>query len=354
MGVDLELIEIFSAQKRTEVVATKTRSYLAFDHALLDIFNLFNRLAQLDDSRSFVAAALHRPLAEALRDAQQPGPYAFFVRRALEAKSFMRAAVQINPQGGEGLWQNLVILFHEAAHALPAEHPIRVELTHAATVLSSSLANDLILGMTGQLLGALDADPIGQGATKDLDRWQATKGDLHISDDAIHETYALVGSDQRFLNELMCDFFALTCIVDLLASRRARYRKDAYADVVAEALGACHKAFLNMRLLQYLTDIARDWTLHIDSPTMNPLKLRLLVEMTFRGNLGVKRLLDSAESFKIPTLNRELIGRLATLQDAHTTNLFEAGGAYPVIACLPRRPRRTYPRGWVRPDRAGR
>jgi hypothetical protein len=40
-------------------------------------------------------------------------------------------------------------LFHEAAHALPSDNSVRVELSHAA--LASGLANDLDLGTAGQL-----------------------------------------------------------------------------------------------------------------------------------------------------------------------------------------------------------
>jgi hypothetical protein len=88
-GVTCDLVEIYSAQKRTEIVPIEGRTYLVFDHALAETFNLFNRLAHLQGGGSFTAAALHRPLAEALRDAQQPALYAYFVRRALESDPFI-------------------------------------------------------------------------------------------------------------------------------------------------------------------------------------------------------------------------------------------------------------------------
>jgi hypothetical protein len=101
-----------------------------------------------------------------LRDAQQPSLHAYFVRCALEAKPFTRAALQVNPSAGDMFRQNLVILFHEAAHALPSDSSVR--LSHAATILASGLTNDPILGMTGQLSGLLESDSFGQRTEQDI------------------------------------------------------------------------------------------------------------------------------------------------------------------------------------------
>jgi hypothetical protein len=237
----------------------------------------------------------------------------------------MPAAVQGNPRAGEMFWQNLVILFHEAAHALPTSHPVRTELSHAAAVLASGVANDLILGMTGKLSGLFEADAFGKRAEQELDVWRTTKDDLNIGDDAIFDTYAAIGTDQRFLDELMCDFFAIACVVNYLSGSRAATQSEFFPDVVIDALQACHNAFLHMRLLKYLADVARDWPLYDNLPKINPLQLRQLVELTFRGNIVVQRLIDAAGGFEIPELSRKLAEHLARLQDAHTTNLFTIG-----------------------------
>lgn len=323
-GVNCDLAETYSAEKRTEIVTIEGRTYLVFDHALCDTFNLLNRLTHLkvEGAGSFIAAALHRPLAEALREAQEPSLYAYFVRRALEAKPFMRAAMQANPNAGEMFWQNLVILFHEAAHALPADSPVRVELSHAAIILASGLANDLILGMTGQLSGLLEPDAFGQRAEQDLEVWRTAKDDLNISDDVIYETYAEVGSDPRFLDELTCDFFAIACVANYLREGRARTSSEAFPDIVVGALEACYEAFLHMALLKYFADVTRDLPRYIDQAKINPLRVPQLVELNFRANIVVQRLIDTAAAFELPEFSQKIRESLAALQDAHIANLF--------------------------------
>jgi hypothetical protein len=326
-GVSCDLAETYSAEKRTEIVTIEGRTYLVFDHALSETFNLLNRLTHLkvEGAGSFIAAALRRPLAEALRDAQQPSLYAYFVRRSLEAKPFMRAAVQANPSAQVMFWQNLVILFHEAAHALPADGSLRVELTQAAIILASGLANDLILGMTGQLSCLLEPDTFGRRAEQDMEVWRATKDDLGIGDDAIYEIYAEVGTDPRFLDELMCDFFAIACVTNYLRDGRARSPREAFPDIVIDAFQACHIAFLHMRLLKYFADVTRDLPRPSDQAKINPLRLRQMVELSFRGNIVVQRLVDAAGAFELPELSSKLAQSLAAVQDAHTANLFNIG-----------------------------
>jgi hypothetical protein len=326
-GVSCELAETYSAEKRTEIVTIEGRTYLVFDHALAETFNLLNRLTHLkmEGAGSFIAAALYRPLAEALRDAQQPSLYAYFVRRALEAKPFTRAAVEANPNAAGMFWQNLVILFHEAAHALPADGALRVELTQAAMILASGLANDLILGMTGQLSGLLEPDGFGQRAEQDMEVWRTTKDDLGIGDDAIYETYAEVGSDPRFLDELMCDFFAIACVTDYLRDSRVRTPQEAFPDIVIDAFQACHSAFLHMRLLKYFADVTRDLPRYNELAKINPLQLRQMVELSFRSNIVVQRLIDAAGAVELPELSQKLAQSLAAVQDAHTANLFNVG-----------------------------
>jgi hypothetical protein len=324
LGIHCELTQTYSAEKRTEVVTINDdRNYLVFDHALSETFNLFNRLTTLrvEGADSFIEAALYRPLAEALREAQKPALYAFFIRGALEAKPFMRVVTASNPSAGNMFWQDLVILFHEAAHALPLNSAERTELSCAANVLASTLANDLILGMTGQLSDLLETDAFGERAKKDMETWSAAKDDLNIGDDAIYETYAAVGTDPRFLDELMCDFFAIHCVTTHLNETRARTDPDIFPDVVVSAFLACHAAFLHMRLLKYLADVAHNLAHHLEQAKLDPLKLRWLVELTFRANIVVKRLLDAADIFGLPDLTPKLAERLASVQDAHTGGL---------------------------------
>lgn len=326
-GVACELVGTYSAEKRTEVVTIGSQTYLIFDQALSETFNLFNRLTHLrvEGAGSFVAAALHRPLAEALREAQEPLLYAYFVRRAIEAKPFMRLVVEGNPSGGDMFWQNLVILFHEAAHALSPDNAEREELGHAALVLASGLANDLILGMTGKLSDLLETDSFGDRAKKDVEAWTAAKDDLNIGEDDIYDTYAEVGSDQRFLDELMCDFFAIRCVTKHLGESRSHTTAAEFPEIVIGAFQACYSAFLHMRLLKYFADVMRDLPRHRDQAKLNPLKQRWLVELTFRGNIVVQRLLDAADSFGLAGLSRKLAEHFAALQDAHTASLLSVG-----------------------------
>jgi hypothetical protein len=236
-----------------------------------------------------------------------------------------RRAIDLRTMSVYSFWQNLVILFHEAAHALPADGPLRVELTQAAMILASGLANDLILGMTDQLSGLLEPDSFGQRAEQSIEVWRATKDDLGIGDDAIYETYAEVGSDPRFLDELMCDFFAIACVTDYLRDSRARTPREALPDIVIDAFLACHSAFLHMRLLKHFADVTRDLPRYNDQAKINPLQLRQMVELSFRGNIVVQRLIDTASAFELPELSDKLAHSLAAVQDAHTANLFNIG-----------------------------
>ena len=76
-----------------------------------------------------------------------------------------------------------------------------------------------------------------------------------------------------------------------------------------------------MRLLKYLADVAHNLAHHLEQAKLDPLKLRWLVELTFRANIVVRRLLDAADIFGLPDLTPKLAERLASVQDAHTGGL---------------------------------
>ena len=289
-GLSCELVEIYSAQRRTELVRIENRGILVFDHALPELFNLLNRLLDLD-TPFLVAAALQRPLAEALREAQSFPLYAFFLRRSFEAAPLLRVVVAGQSRGDEVTWQNQIILLHEAAHHLPLTAPLMELSRQAARLQASNLANDLIIGMTGQFNAMLD-DEAGEGnVSQAVQAWQTARQSLDTSDDAISSTYEMLANDPRFLEELACDFFAIAIVAKRL------HAAGRTGEMVVDALVAGSKTFLKMRLVQYLHDMAHDWKNHQGPKQIDPVRLRLLVEMTFRGNAVTRQLLDTAEGF---------------------------------------------------------
>jgi hypothetical protein len=320
LDIKLEFVEVYSAEKQSELVTIDDQHYLVFDHALSEALNQLNSLARLTEVDDFIAAALHRALAEALRKAGEGPLYAFFVRRALEVKSIVSASSEGGVYSFDILWQNLFIIYHEAAHGLGRGNSLRDRLLSNASLMASTMMGEVIAALTGTLLKDVLDEPSGTLA-RDLHSWLATKDDLGLGDESIHAAVTRVATDARFLDELACDAFAIACVLDNLSQRRANYEESIADDIAVEAITACYRTFLNMRLLQYIDDVARGWRDYVGQTAVNPLNLGLLVEMLLRSNAFVLGIVGRDTGAIGPAAKATLPRAIAEVQESHNDSL---------------------------------
>lgn len=327
LGVPCKLVETFSAGKRCTSAWVEGERYIVFDHAVLECFAQLDWLSGPSANASLIRAAFQRVLAESARGAQNVELYAFFVRRALEVRSLFPQSGELPDVSFARFWQAAFVLCHEAAHALPHDHSMRQALDARAVSSVSSLTNELVLGLTGQLTDMLGA-PDGKEKSPvqgDLEEWIATRDDLGLGEDAIFSTYEAVGTDPRFLDEVACDSFAVTGLVHALTIRRETIPTDAFPELLLNVMLAAYRGFLHHRLLSYFDDVLRSLPAHLVAERINPLKLRLMVEFGLRGNLVVLQMLEAVGDLTSDAAKATLRERFATIQMRHTENLFEVG-----------------------------
>jgi hypothetical protein len=299
-------------------------TYLVYDHALLDCFDQFERFAKPGLPLSLVAAALHRAFAESARDAQLVALYLFYVHRASEIASLFADAPPDPSSELDRRWQTLLILFHEAGHAVPSGHEAREAIDLQALLLASGMLTEQIAGLNGSLSGLLGDNPLGNQAQAAQDNWKVIRDDLNIGDDAISDTLHAVAVDSRFHREIASDSFALAAIRNALAAETASLDEDRARALVRTALLAVSRGLLHMRLLAYLDSVAGNLPDHLDSAHVNPLRLQAMVEMGFRSNITIREIVQIAVDLCGDTFATELREDLAAQQIGHTTSLFEA------------------------------
>lgn len=325
LGVSCELLETYTVARRCDALEIEGRRYILFDHALLDCFALLDWVSGKGAQPSFTAAALMRVFAEAAREAQRLDLYAFYLRRAAEIAPLVNKRPRTDLEPG-GVWRVSTILFHEGAHSLSKDHEVRRRLEEHAQLRASDLMNELIAGLTGQLLARLGEKGPSPALRADLDRWQAARDDLNIGDEAIFATFEATGTDPRFLDEVACDSFAVAGLRSVLLERSRSYGSRAAAEMTVQAFVAAYRAFLHLRLLQYVDDVMRELQAHMAADHLDPLKLRLLVESSFRGNLFVQQLLDVAEELGGVKAARRLRDELEAVQSRHSEQLVAVAG----------------------------
>jgi hypothetical protein len=297
LGICCDLIEVYTIVKRVQHREVDGVHYIVFDHALLESFGVLDGLCGNRIPAQTKALAMSRFFAEACRNANRGLLYAFFVVSALRIFPLLARAEPWLRFRAHRRWQVLLLLSHEAAHALPASHPVRTELLHSAAISASSLTNDLVQGMTGQLLGLLATDDeFSNQAKSDVDVWLRIRDEMQIDDDTIFAAFERVGTDPRFLDEIVCDSFSITALARDLQLGMPPGAGRGVEAVPVDVFIMAYRAFLHLRLLTYIEEVAANIEKLIDTTRIEPFKLVLWVEILFRGNLFVNRVMIVAET----------------------------------------------------------
>ncbi len=322
-GVHCSLLETRTPARRCDCLEVAGERYIQLDYGLLDCFALLDWAGAKSGNASFTATVLQRPFAEAARLAQQGQLYLFFIRRAFEVTP------RILPRHGVYLsafarhWLAILVLCHEGAHALSPDHALRKAIEDYATLSASSMMNEMISGLTGQLSSLIDGEPESGTLQRDLENWSATRDDLAIGDDAVFATFEAVATDPRFLDEIACDRFAMMRIEAALAEIRTTMEAPEFDSLAREVLVIIYRGFLHLRLLKYLDDLFRELPANLAADKIDPLKQRQMVEIGFRGNLVVKLILDAVRDLVGESAANKLLTDLATTQADNTQRLFE-------------------------------
>lgn len=298
LGVEVTLHDTYSAQKSPEMIQYNGVKLLVVDHALIDYFRILNSLVRFRDQPDLVAAILQRPLAEACRNAGHLKHYAFFIKRAIEIKPYVRVLEQAGPHSLDTFWQMLTVLAHEAAHAIPQGSELGENLWLQARLDISMEVNSLIEKTNDMLVSLLnDAD----GESNNRDQMIDTMGDLQLllqstgksgSAGIDSSVFLSKTQDNDFVEEIMCDSFAVTVIGMQLERYKNQEDKLLDAEVIAGNLLAAYKTFLNMRFNKYIDDICQLIDTDASKEKIDPIKQNGLVEFTIRGNFFAKRIIQ--------------------------------------------------------------
>jgi hypothetical protein len=324
LGVTCELVETYSIARCCEIVRENGANYLVYDHALLDCFRLLDALTKPGLPIAMVAAALHRVFAESARSAQLMALYLFYLHRAREVQTMFSDIPSRRLSAADNRWQTLLVLLHEAGHVAPRGHPAREAIDFQAQLLASGMLSEQIAAFSGRLSALLDDDPLGQQAREAQEDWAATRDDLNLGDEAISETLHAVATDPRFLSEIASDAFALAGIKNLLAAELAPMKTADAERLVCGALLAVSRSLLHMRLLAYIDGIAENLPVHLDAAQVDPLLLRMMVEMNFRSNITVREIADMARDLCGEQFAQALRLDLAEQQIRHTKSLIDS------------------------------
>lgn len=322
-GVDCKLLETHTPARRCDNLEIAGDRYIQLDHGLLDCFALFDWVGGGSANPSFTAAAFQRPFAEAARIAQQGELYLFFMRRAREVASLVLPLGAAHQLTFARSWQAHLVLCHEGAHALARDHQMRRAIDDYATLSASSMMNEMIAGLTGQLNHLLGEEEVSSALCSDQENWSVVRDDLQIGDEAIFATFEAVATDPRFLDEIACDRFAVVGIEAALMQIRASMPAPEFARLAKEALITAYRGFLHLRLLKYLDDVFRELPANLAADKINPLNQRQMVEIGFRGNLVVKLILDAARDQLGEAEAEEFLSALGAIQADHTQRLFD-------------------------------
>lgn len=323
-GITCDLIEVYTIAKRVRHREVGGVHYIIFDHALLEAFALLDGLCEEGIPAQPRALAMSRLFAEACRGADRGLLYAFFIVSGLRVSPLLARSKPWLRFPKRRSWQILLLLSHEAAHALPASHPKRKELLQSAAFSASLLITDLLRGLTGQLLAFLDDpdDEFARQAKIDVDVWLSVRDELHVDDDTLFGAFEKVGTDPRFLDEIACDGFAIAALArDIRSDGRAAAPSNTAAASL-DALVQAYRAFLHLRLLTYIGEVASNIEKLIETTRVEPFKLILWVEILFRGHLFVRGLIAVGETILANEAMDDLRRNIAQVQNEHTVELF--------------------------------
>lgn len=325
LGVSCTLIESYTVARRCDAIGANGQRFIVFDHAQLESFGLLEQLCTIAQP-DFAAAALQRVFAEASRGAGHAAFYRFFLNRAIEIAPAIQRLSSRETAEPFIYWQTLFILLHEAAHALPPDHGLRENLMYQARLMASAMMNEQIARTSGKLREALreiiDEPPLD--LTPFEEAWNATRDDLNLGDQVISDVFYSVATDPRFLDEIACDCFAISCLKTALLEQRGEVDSGSSNASELSILSSVYRGFLHLRLLGYIDEVARQMDVHLAEDRLNPLKIKQLVEVGFRGNLVVRQLLEVGKELGGESFSSQLKIMISDDQATHTDRLFTA------------------------------
>jgi hypothetical protein len=303
LSVECELHQTYSAQKRSELISHGGQNFLVIDQAQLEHFHLMNALADFEPGDEFVRAAMMRPIGESLREAGQLELSLVFLGWAMRAKALLREIQAGNPKASAIHWQHLVVMFHEAGHAMPDDHPMKEALHFDVGLVSSQSINERIMSVNDAMLDLLKGTD-----EKDKQRMSYIGiADSLASQSQIDDATQHLMAKGDYFEELACDQFALQGI-------RYSFFEDMLADefresALEEAFVSAYQGFLNLRATQY-----------IDAATLQTVRA-----VTAPGTIGEDHLYDLA-AFAVVRADRAakaIIGMARARLDADAANALD-------------------------------
>ena len=217
--------------------------------------------------------------------------YAFFIRRALEAKPFVRIVQSGGRHSWDNYWQDVFILGHELGHALPPDGALYQLLRFVAQNNISMAVGESIELTTVALTAALDGLEDKRTQTDffdvDLDALAASvlQGGVDVA--AVEARLRDYAATERFIEEVSCDAFGFVVIRVAVSARVEAEDAELRAGFVESVLLAAYRTFLNMRFSAYAAEVVK-MRAEADAGPINPLLLDALIEFSLRGRLAAR------------------------------------------------------------------
>jgi hypothetical protein len=250
LGIECSLYQTYSSQNETEHVEINNDRFLVMDQALLELLNTIDAAGRLPTESSIITDSLLRPMAEAFRDAGQLMLYGVFVCRALEAKSRVKKLTVYGKGTHEEVWQNLVVMLHEAGHGLNPDHELALALRNEVILTASgdltkraAYTNDALRTLLEHGSESIPASPLTDPLLS-----KHVEDPLFCQEEIDQTTRRLMRRGEYF-DELLCDSFSLAFLEKYFLSEEEIKITNHDAEFV---LSTAYKAFLGLRGVHYI------------------------------------------------------------------------------------------------------
>jgi hypothetical protein len=323
LNVEATLVEVHTPSRVTTCKTIDGRQYVVFDHSFLRSMRVLDRLVNETAPAFLTAAALQQILAEAARTTGRADIYAFFVRRAEEAKKAFLAALDGDTDPDAETAQCLLVLLHEAGHSLPSDQELHAAASQYAALKISSVSTQWIRMLSAQFAEALGME-LPNIPKEQLEEWINFRDGLQVNDEQLGEAIHAVAGDSSFHAEIACDRVALVLQQAILEGHRDVKNRDAYLLLAEKVLLATYSAFLHLRFLKYVDDIFLHLPQHVLTEKINTLDLRSMMSSGFRGTLVGQLVLDIAGEMGGAGFAERIRILMRDLQTQHTDVLFPA------------------------------
>lgn len=286
LGIAPEIVDTYSAQRNSQCSVQDDRVILVIDHALVEHFHLLNGLLRGKAAREVVKGALNRVIAEECYGAGELPWAAVFLGRALACKAVLRHALANGAHGLDTFWQILTVIGHECGHAVPAGSELSEVLRTGARLGISAE----VTAIGGRINASLMTILRDEGHTApEVELQDDLLRDFNAGGGPADSTLLKIAGDERFIAEVACDGFATSVVSDHIRRTTLADGTDGTdgtdAEVLKDVLLATYRTFLNMRLHQYVSDVARS-AFQASERSGSDALLRGAYELSIRGRLA--------------------------------------------------------------------